>query len=370
MERQRRRTSAQHRRTPGTGRPGRPFTVNLHLTGLVGKVRPPRWMGQTVVAVGMLAVITGLSVTTPTPAALAAAYTATHHAQMTQVSPPAHPASARWSDPKHGTSYVVWLTPDALFGAGASFVVHPYGAFTFTLADGSFLQGIVPITGPDNNNLDTQDTVTLGRQTKNNTCLPGTLTLASTPSPGSVPTATVVYTLRAHFDNDGLVAFAHLSYALVNSVADETYIGALCSNGVDSPHVADMSAGCPDLISPCASPLDTAMPAVSSFDSKFIQAVSTGNWDAVYNASTEAIQGQYTAQEFSAAINAQLNTVGRITAITPISVPPQIQTGTVGEPFFSVVQTATISLSGKTFSRAITSYFLLEQGQWRFWFSV
>jgi len=52
-----------------------------------------------------------------------------------------------------------------------------------------------------------------------------------------------------------------------------------------------------------------------------------------------------------------------------VTTTPTIQFGTVGQPFFAVQQTATLSHGGKMFTRSITSYFLLEQGTWRFWFS-
>jgi hypothetical protein len=105
--------------------------------------------------------------------------------------------------------------------------------------------------------------------------------------------------------------------------------------------------------------------SVAGFD----VALVTHDWAAVYYDSTESTQGQYSEAAFVAAIDSQLDSAGTVTKITPVVGKPTIQVGTVGEPFFAAKQTETIERHGKSFTLPVTSYFLLEQGSWRFWFS-
>jgi hypothetical protein len=331
---------------------------------------------QPALAAVILLILGGLLLVAPPSSALAAGQLATRAARPLQAIPPAQPPLAHWSDPTNGTAYAVLLQAGATpLPASGGDKANPRGEFGFTLADGSILHGAVPITGPNSGNYDVQDTTTGPAAANGVLCQPGELTLPSaptTPATGTQPTAThpVDFILRAHFDNDGLVAYAHISYAQINSRADAPYIGLLCKQGADSPHVADLVSGCQTYTAPCSTPLETAVSTVSAFDDAVLHGVNTGDWSSAYSHSTESIRAQYTTDEYAAAIRAQFGSAGKITAISPVTTSPQLLTGTVGEPYFVVKQTATVALGGKTYTRTITSWYLLEQGNWYFWFSA
>jgi hypothetical protein len=62
--------------------------------------------------------------------------------------------------------------------------------------------------------------------------------------------------------------------------------------------------------------------------------------------------------------------VGKITAITPIPETVAVQTAPTGESYFIAHSDVTFLLNGQTSTRRVASYYLLEGGQWRFWFSA
>jgi hypothetical protein len=253
------------------------------------------------------------------------------------------------------------------------------GGFIFTLNTGDLLVGIVPIETSPSDGLSIQ--VTGGQANIAGTgsgalCTNGALIPVNPATPTDAKAVTsqsyrlVSILLRARFDPRGLVAYAHVSYVDAQSHADAPYVSSLCTGGVDSPHAADLISGCPDITTPCAQPLEAAVPAVTGYDAAMLGAQSSKDWSAVYKQSAETITGQYSSADLSDALNAQVAKVGKITAISPVTAAPDIQTGTVGQPFFSVSQQVTIDSGGQTSTRQVTSYFLLEQGAWRFWFSA
>jgi hypothetical protein len=65
-----------------------------------------------------------------------------------------------------------------------------------------------------------------------------------------------------------------------------------------------------------------------------------------------------------------IDKVGKITAITPSPETVAVQTSPTGQTYFIVHSAVTFSLKGQASTRTIASYYLLEGGQWRFWFSA
>lgn len=278
-----------------------------------------------------------------------------------RVSPPTgFPAVARWMDVKDGTAYTV-----RILGRASARLATSGFLFTFTTPTGDQLIAALPIaklpdgtytqSGPVNPN------------TGALTCLDGALRLSKNGG-GAEP---IVYTLNSHFDQYALVAYAHLLYAPANDKIGAT---AVCAGqtGQGAEQALDMFSGC--TASDCTSPVDTAGPAVTSFEASVVSSAKQRNaqsWQQVWAGSSRVITAQYDSGRFGALIEQQTRKVGRITSITPSTTSPQIQFDAAGQAYFSVTDTVALDKgSGNTSSVTITSYYLLESGQWVFWFSM
>jgi hypothetical protein len=278
-----------------------------------------------------------------------------------RVSPPVSlPAVARWSDLKDGTAYTVRLQERA----SASLATSGF-LFTFTTPSGDQLVAGLPIAKLADGSLSQSGPV--NPSTGALACLRGDLRLSKNGG-GVEP---IVYTLMSHFDQYALVAYAHLLFA---PVSDKLGAAGVCGGqtGLGSEQALDMFSGC--TASDCTSPVDTAGQTVTSFEASVVSSAKQHNaqsWQPVWAGTSRVITAQYDSDRFGTLIEQQTQKLGRITAITPSTTSPQIQFDAAGQAYFSVTDTVTLDKgNGNTSSITITSYYLLESGQWVFWFSM
>jgi len=277
-----------------------------------------------------------------------------------RVSPPASlPPVARWIDVNHGTSYTLALQTDA----AASLARGGHG-FTFTTPTGDQLMAALAIVKlPDGSY--TQSTPT-NTATGALSCAEGVLH----PSKSSEGAQLVMYTLATHFDQYAMVAYAHLVYA---SARDRVGAAGVCAGqtGQGGEQAFDMLSGC--TASSCVSPVETAGPTVTAFESSVVGAAKQGNpqsWKQAYAGASRAITAQYGSDRFGTLIAQQAQKKGRITSITPSNASPQVQFDAAGQAYIIVTDSVKLDKGGNTSNVTVTSYYLLESGQWVFWFSM
>lgn len=292
----------------------------------------------------------------------AAATGPSQHLATLRVSPPSGlPQIARWIDVSHGTSYTVDLRATASIDVAAA----AGSRFTFTTPTGDQLAASLPIAKLADGTF-TQATP-VNATTGAPACLKGVLHL----SKNSGGAQAIVYTLVTRFDQYAMVAYAHLVYA---SVRDETGAAGVCANltGQGSEQALDMLSGC--TASGCTSPVDTAGPTVTAFESSVVGAAKQGGaqpWKQIYAGTSRAMTAQYGGDRFGTLIERQAQTKGRIKSITPSGSSPQVQFDAAGQAYFIVTDSVELDKGGgNTSVVTVTSYYLLESGQWVFWFSM
>jgi hypothetical protein len=279
------------------------------------------------------------------------------------IAPGQLPPVARWVDPTDQTAYALLLSAQDR---------RQPGQFVFDLPSGNQLSGYVPLTQQPDGSYVQQSSSAAGA------CVTGQLTLAQpkpgqipVPSPKTAPTSpvpapsAVVLHLQARLDPHALVVYVGISYA---AQSDSQGVNRVCTQ---APVDYQVLSGC--TFTNCTAPLDTAVPRASKHGSAVITATRTGasgDWQAVYNLTAHDLTGQYDANSFAAALNEQVSRKGHITSISPISSPPTVQYDAAGQAYFEVTQTVTLERNGTTTTQQVTSYYLLEGGQWLFWFST
>lgn len=267
----------------------------------------------------------------------------------------------RWVDPHNGSAYIVVFRQNPQ---------GPTGAFSFTLPNGD------QIIGGTGNSLDPiqPSPASDGSLIQATACgdgvpdfgylIPAGQDASAVYSIKGGPTSNeVYYVLRAHLDASGLMAYATLDF-----VSASSYRGNLCSESAPYPYV--VQAGCD--LAQCRDPVQSATQDVQHYDDAVVQAAQNGGagaWQAVWPLTASLIRGQYSQAEFGAAMAKQEQSVGRITQITETSAP-DVQLDVAMQPFFSVTQDVTVSKDGNSKVVPTTSYFLLEDQQWAFWFSA
>ncbi len=290
-----------------------------------------------------------------------------------RASPPANlPPIARWHDVQDGTAYALHVTGNLANPVAAVATARGGNLFTFTAPNGDEIGALVPLVKlADSSYAQTtsQDPSVLGG------CQSGTLIASnqtSTPkgAAGKSITRPVVFALQAHFDPYLLVAYAHILYA---SSSDKIAITAVCQGEAAASGVTslEMNAGC--TATTCGSPLDDAMTAPPGYEQAMVHAMKergVDSWGAVWKLTSRAVTAQYSKAGFAALMNRLSDQVGTITAIKPVSGPPAVQWDNGGEAYYTVVENVTYGHGGKSKSVSITSYYLLEGGEWMFWFSA
>ena len=326
------RRSAHHRRAS--------WRVNTHLAMLLRMPRSLRslaWIGWAAGAALALLLALGLSFTGQSGNQQVAAAAPAQRAWEGRASAPELPPVVHFFDSNRNTSYTVWLRDTA---------DNKAGAFVFTLRDYTQIKGNVPITQIQDNTF-----IQSSSSFSNNavvTCTARVAT-ASSEDPANV-------FLQARIDKSGLVAYAQIGYS-----GCRTKLGG---EGV-------MESGCTP--TSCNDLLAQVGPAVQQYDSSMVAATadrSQDSWNKVYGQICQTVRAQYSPEQFAAELNKQIDSLGRITAISPITSAPIVQYDTGGHAFYAVKQRITYSLNGATTTRDSTTYYLAEGGQWVFWFSA
>jgi hypothetical protein len=135
-----------------------------------------------------------------------------------------------------------------------------------------------------------------------------------------------------------------------------------------------MQSGC-DPSGVCIDPVATASVALPKYENQLVAAnnapsPSQATWQPVYDSSSSVIRGQYSNGQFADAMAHAIEKAGKITVITPVAETIAVQTSATGQTYFIAHSAVTFSRNGQTSTRTIASYYLLEGGQWRFWFSA
>lgn len=281
-----------------------------------------------------------------------------------RVSPPANlPPVARWIDVTDGTSYTVALQATAI--PVETQLASAGNRLTYTTPAGDQLVVALRIVKQADGTYSQSTPVDPASGIP--TCVSGVLH-QSKGNGGSIP---IVYTLVTRFDQYAMVAYAHLVYA---PARDKLGATAVCAGqtGQGNEQEFDMLSGC--TASGCTSPVDTAGPMVSGFESSVVGAAKQHNaksWQAVYKGASRVMTAQYGGDRFGTLIEGQAQKKGHITSITPSTTPPQVQFDAAGQAYFIVTDAVALDQGGgKTSTVNVTSYYLLESGQWVFWFSM
>ncbi len=265
---------------------------------------------------------------------------------------------ARWFDPADRTAMLLAL----LESQGQA-----PGTFTFTLPSGDEVQaqklGPLLVLARELSQLSPDATFDVATTV----CGPAKL-LAAKAASGAGIAQQVNMVLGIHIGQGGLLAYAGLNYTVVSPASPVLFAAAATSCVLTSPQY-EMKAGCSDLKSPCAALLTPAQ-AATQYDQSMVTAAAQGNWDTVYALTGQAVTAQYSSTAaFGALMQQQVQRVGRITALTPAGAPSAIQLNAQGQAYFVAQDNMTLDHNGSTSQKLITSYYVLEGGGWRFWFS-
>ena len=267
------------------------------------------------------------------------------------------PAEGHWIDTADGTAYMIQLQPNP----------KGFATFDFTTPTGQQLEGALPLVTLADGTLAQGTGIVRGAATNLPSavvprCQDGILQSDAT-SPISI-----VYTYLAHVSSDGMAAFATLSYA---SAQDQLGVAVLCK-GVQGPGVTtyQMSAGC--TLASCTDLSSLTGPTVASYDTALLAAEQNGslsNWSSVYKLTSSQVTAQYDPADFANLLNQQVASVGKITSISTPLANPTVEFTPEGQAYFAVAQSVTYVRSGSTHKQSLTSYYILENGGWVFWFS-
>ncbi len=285
------------------------------------------------------------------------------------LAPPNVPDVGNWQDESDQTAFSIRIHGEAAPARG-KVVVASIGQYSFTLPTGEQILGVARLSTQANGDF----TASSGA---------GQASLASVTTSacqraqlvGAQP-GDVAALLDAHFDAHALVAFAQLQYLPLvlnadGAIANVDAVNSFCV-GKSNATTYTMAAGC-DASGNCQDPIASASQDANQYETQLVVASkdpSVANWGPVYNASSTIARGQYTQAQFADAMTSSLKKVGTITAITPDSNPIQVQVASTGQAYFVVHDKVTFTLNGKTTTRDVASYYLLENAQWHFWFSA
>jgi hypothetical protein len=256
------------------------------------------------------------------------------------VGPNGVPDTGRWQDEAQKTAFAIRFTVTK---------EPPGNAYSFTLPSGDQIAGALSLQKRENG-----DFVGFSCDT-------------SAQLLGDKPRQ-VVAQLATHIDAHALGGFAQITVTEIPS-SEPGNLDSLCGHSTD---IYTMQSGCGPSDA-CVDPVATASVAPPQYENKLIAAnekPSPTTWGPVYNASSSVIRGQYNSEQFADAMARAIKKVGTITAITPVAETVVVQTAKTGEIYFIAHSNVTFSLKGKSSTRTVASYYLLEGGQWRFWFSV
>jgi hypothetical protein len=267
---------------------------------------------------------------------------------------PALPAVGFWRDTTDNTSYSASFQPNS----------DGNSVFDFTTPLGEQIQSNYPLIQLADGTYAQARGVPNGASslpTVGNGCSEGTL------QTDDKQPLLIAYNLVSHMSQDGLAAFASLSYI---NASDKNGIGLLCDRGdQQGPGITNyqLQAGC--TLDSCQDLTSLAGPTVDKYDAEVLAAENNGNWSDVYQLTSQQITAQYSPQAFATLLNQQVQSVGKITQISEPLSPPAPAYTPEGQAYFEIQQTVTVLRHGASSTRTLTSYYLLENAVWHFWFS-
>ena len=161
-------------------------------------------------------------------------------------------------------------------------------------------------------------------------------------------------------------------FVVASSVDSAAQLAALCKKATGNTFT--MQSGC-DPSGVCVDPVATASVALPKYENQLVAAnnatsPSQSTWLPVYASSSSVIRGQYSNGQFADAMARAIEKVGKITAITPVAETIAVQTSATGQTYSSRIAPSRSQRNGQTSTRTIASYYLLEGGEWHFWFSA
>lgn len=271
--------------------------------------------------------------------------------------------NARWRDEASGTALVMQLVQ-----VGDS--VPGQFAFTIPSGDQIVVSGITLGRLPPSTNAPAliqlaQSLSTLpldaSFDSQLTTCAPATVVVSGTQRAAPViqkgATLSGIATLTLRVGQGGLVAYAALTFAPAGS-------GTPCVQS--SPPQFQLQDGC--TAAGCTAP-SPPVARVTSYSGALTAAVHSGDWSAVFQQNSQTVRAQYSPGDFAAQMRADAARYGQITAVSKPLGPPLMRVDSAGQAYFVVVQSVTYQLNGSTQRARIASYYLLEDGEWHFWFS-
>jgi hypothetical protein len=263
-------------------------------------------------------------------------------------------AVAQWIDPKAGMSLSLALQPPR--SSGLSVAKFDTRMFAFELPNGDELRAASETLIPLANALAVLTPEGTFDQTVS-ICRVGLLASASKQTSTQVDVA-----LNLHVGQGGLLAYAEAAYG------NSDFCIVVAQQKASYPY--KLHAGC-DSMAACGS-LPSPIAAQAAYDQAVTNAVNGHDWSQVYTLTSTAVTAQYpTALEFTSAMEDQVKQVGRINQVASTArVSPLIQFDSGGQPYFITQDNITrIGPKGSRESLSITSYYLLQGGVWKLWFS-
>jgi hypothetical protein len=316
----------------------------------------PRWLAlAALLAVATVIAGSGAGRATPTHALALGVAAPNGAAGALQWRATGTRTSAAWRDPVRHTAFSIGPSPNAKLAR-----------FVFVESDGSEVVGSsiqltstltqLSILGPGDPYSAVQSFCTVGEL-----MVTSAAASAQVGGPANGYTIAGLAWLRFNIGQGGLIAYAAATF--------EPGPGAACNNPPNGQW-GEMVAGCMGLNGPadCTPPAPPAT-ASTSYGSAFSSAVQSHNWSTVYGLNSQLVQAQYSEASFASLMNQDAAQYGQITGISAPLSTPQIGFDGDGQPYFIATQRLTLTGSGTT-TRQISSYFLLEGGTWRFWFSL
>lgn len=99
------------------------------------------------------------------------------------------------------------------------------------------------------------------------------------------------------------------------------------------------------------------------------EAVESSDWATLYGLTSTTFTVDMTVEEFIADLSAQEVEVGRVVAVEVLT-EPDIQFSPLGVWFFSTLTRVSFDRNGSIETEEFVDYYVLEEDQWRFWFSA
>lgn len=103
--------------------------------------------------------------------------------------------------------------------------------------------------------------------------------------------------------------------------------------------------------------------------SNVVEAFENSDWVSLYELISSTFTEDVTVEEFVADLSTQEADVGSVMAVDVLS-EPDIQFSPHGMWFFTVRTRVTYSANGSLEFEVFVDYYVLEENEWRFWFSA